>query len=108
MGGPRLTPKPCKHCGKLHKRQTYCSKPCYYAAIHNPSYVQWRQGQRHARATVTDAGFTLQPGHIIHHVDSDNRNNTRQNLWVFASHGDHMAYHRLGYEMMERQALWKG
>jgi hypothetical protein len=70
--------------------------------------VQWRQGQRRARATVLALGFPLTSQHVVHHVDSDDRNNQVSNLWVFATKGHHMSFHRLGYEMRERRALWKG
>ena len=103
---PGTVEKPCKHCGATTLRRIYCSDTCYFAAIHNPKYFQWRHGQRLAREAVTAAGFALQPGHIVHHVDSDNRNNSLENLWVFANHADHMKYHRLGYVQLGYEPVW--
>jgi hypothetical protein len=98
---------PCRRCGKP-ARERYCSPGCYYASIYNPSYVQWRQGQRVARATVVASGFPLTAEQVVHHADGDDRNNRLENLWVFATRGHHMSFHRLGREMIERRAVWKG
>ncbi len=70
-----------------------CSAEHYYAALGQSGYKPWRQGQRLARAIVAQH-FDLQPEHIVHHEDRDNKNNDRSNLRVFASQADHMAYHR--------------
>jgi len=94
----------CHHCGSRIKRtkarvravaKAYCSRSCYYAAIHNETYEPWRQGQRIARSRV-DAVFSLMPGNVVHHEDGDNHNNNLNNLMVFASQADHMRYHRAG------------
>ncbi len=103
---PGTVEKPCARCGKTTLRRKYCSDTCYFAAIHNPNYVQWREGQRRARAAVQAAGVVLLPGYLVHHVDSDNRNNSLENLWVFASHSDHMKYHRLGYVQLGYEPVW--
>lgn len=105
---PGTVEKPCKHCGATTLRRVYCSDTCYFAAIHNPKYFQWRHGQRMARAAINAAGFALQPRNIVHHVDGDNRNNSLDNLWVFANHADHMRYHRLGYIQLDSEPLWRG
>jgi hypothetical protein len=107
-GREAAPPMACAHCGGQTRNERYCSPRCYHRAIYNPRYVQWRQGQRVARALVEACGFPLLPGYVVHHVDTDDRHNAVENLWVFASKGDHMAFHRLGYEMRDRQAVWKG
>ena len=110
-GRPRLTPETettCGFCQKPLRNRKYCDQVCYQRKVSNPLYYQWRHGQRHARAAVAAAGFALQPGHIVHHVDNDNRNNSLSNLWVFASHGDHMRFHRLGYIQAGSEPLWRG
>ena len=49
-------------------------------------------------------GVPLLPGMVVHHHDSDNRNNARQNLAVFLSQSDHMRYHHTG----QPDPLWDG
>lgn len=93
---------PCAWCGAELRRprskarkalKQYCNPECYYAALDNPDYRQNRQGQRIARSIVAQY-FKLEPDHVVHHVDGDNRNNDRANLMVFANQSDHMAHHR--------------
>jgi len=74
------------------KAKNYCSPECYHATRQQRPYVPWRQGQRIARA-VASKYFALQPAHVVHHEDGDNRNNVPANLKVFASQAHHMAYH---------------
>ena len=106
---PSTVEKACKRCGVTTLRRTYCSQTCYFAAIHNPKYFEWRHGTRLAREAVTAAGFVLQPGNIVHHVDGDNRNNLLKNLWVFRNHAEHMRFHRRGVIEAERsEPLWRG
>lgn len=92
----------CTFCGVEIKRRKrlvlrtmrqFCSEDCYFAALEQPGYHPWRHGCRLARAIV-HLHFDLQPQHVVHHKDEDNRNNDKANLAVFASHADHMAYHR--------------
>ena len=37
--------------------------------------------------------FHLEPQHIVHHKDSNQRNNDLANLLVFASASDHLKHH---------------
>lgn len=94
----------CAYCGvelSRHKRQllkadqlrAFCGETCYFAALENPNYAQWRQGCRLARAIVSQR-FPLQHQHVVHHKDGDNRNNDRSNLVVFATQAEHIAHHR--------------
>lgn len=97
----------CAWCGTQFlafpcQTRKYCSIACVGAAK-NKSVVQWRQGQRIAREIVSKH-FNLQPEHIVHHEDKNNRNNDIANLLVFASQADHMAYHH-GSEV---KPLWDG
>lgn len=73
------------------------------ARPHNPNYVPWRQGQRRARRIVSRY-FQLEPANVIHHEDSDNRNNELSNLAVFRDQSDHLAYHH-GANVAP---LWRG
>lgn len=94
----------CDFCGKEFDRtrkrakavgMKYCSMGCYSAGITSPQSHLWRQGQRLARLIVAQH-FDLQPAHVVHHKDGDNRNNDRGNLAVYASQADHTKMHRKG------------
>lgn len=94
---------PCTTCGtsvqrppsQIRKsRRIFCSSRCYLAT-RGQNHVTWRQGTRIARKVVAKY-FDLQPSHVVHHEDSDERNNRIQNLKVFASQSDHMKYHHGG------------
>jgi len=92
-------------CGGLTKRK-YTSVVCYHRDVtswRTVPYVQWRHGQRLARKAVLN--YTeLEPGNIVHHVDGDTRHNQIGNLWVFATHAEHMSFHRNG----SAKPIWRG
>ncbi len=111
-GGATRVNYECDFCGKPSETyrarwrnsiKHYCSEPCYFAAIENPGYHPWRQGQRLARAIVSQY-FPLQDEHVVHHKDGDSRNNDRSNLAVYQSQSDHMNHHRNG----KAQPIWDG
>jgi hypothetical protein len=83
----------------------YCGKDCYFAGLENPSSVIWRQGSRLARVIVAHY-FDLRPDHVVHHEDTNQRNNDRSNLIVFKDQGDHIKWHRLGGEQSGVKPLW--
>lgn len=94
----------CSFCGNelvRRKRQVlkaglmrqFCNQTCYFAALENPSFQVSRQGSRLARAIVQQH-FPLEPQHIVHHKDGNQKNNDRSNLLVFASQSDHLKHHR--------------
>ncbi|MGL5937061.1 MAG: hypothetical protein ACRCZI_15730 [Cetobacterium sp.] len=88
---------------KLKTLRSFCSMDCYAASLAQSGYVEYRHGSRLARAIVAQH-FALEPQHIVHHKDGDQRNNDRANFLVFASQADHMAHHR-GRSVV---ALWDG
>lgn len=92
-----------RSCAK--RRTYYCSDACYQGTIqrNGATYVQSRAGCRQARRIVACC-FALLPEHIVHHHDGDNHNNRVSNLAVFASHADHMRFHRGG----DAQPIWDG
>lgn len=101
--------KECDFCGKEYKitraRQgnKYCSRVCYSTAITSPQSHIWRHGQRLARLIVRQH-FDLHDGHVVHHIDGDDRNNDRSNLAVYASQAEHISAHRGG----KVKPLWAG
>lgn len=106
----------CSACGNIKLRlrcqrrinvKPYCSTACYHSALHNPTYIESRQGQRIARAIVRRL-FSLQDTHIVHHEDTNTTNNDPSNLKVFACQGDHIRWHRLGRDKSGVMPLWSG
>ncbi len=93
----------CNACGKkfriYRKRYTrsinnFCSQECHTKYLSNGSYVGWRQGQRIAREIMSKKlGRPLAEGEVVHHIDCDDTNNDPENLMLFASNSEHMAYH---------------
>ena len=95
---------PCAFCGatttkyrkpllQSSRMNSYCGQECYFAALESHGYEEWRQGSRLARAIVAQH-FALQPDHIVHHKDGNQRHNDLSNLMVFKSQGDHVGHHR--------------
>lgn len=93
----------CPQCGATFKKtraltrnhpgKIYCGAQCYYAAIHNPDFVEWRHGTRVARDIISQH-IDIPDGAIAHHKDGDERNNDVANLMLFANQSDHMTWHR--------------
>lgn len=50
---------------------------------------------RHEHRIVAEQmlGRPLKPGEVVHHIDENKRNNSPENLMVFASQKEHAAYH---------------
>lgn len=50
---------------------------------------------RHEHRVIAEQmlGRPLRPGEVVHHIDEDKRNNSPENLMVFASQKEHAAYH---------------
>lgn len=85
-------------------RRVFCSQSCYYDRRANPDYKRDTYGMRQARKAVMAAGFPLLKGHVVHHHDGDNRNNSVENLAVFESQRDHMRFHHHG----DAAPIWDG
>lgn len=93
--------RPCAYCGvdvrrqrqRVHRTSSwYCCAEHYYAARENPDFQPWHHGGRLARAVVAQH-YPLAPTEIVHHKDTNVKNNDISNLAVFASQSDHLAYH---------------
>ena len=99
-------PVPCAcGCGVNVTRQQrkFASVACYYRTVCRTEFISCRQGQRQARK-IASGLFALEPAHVVHHVDGNEANNELSNLWVFASHADHMSHHRGG----PGAPIWRG
>lgn len=108
--------RPCGYCGEpvskprsrgKRAEALYCGTECYYAARSNPAFVEWRQGSRLARAIVSQH-FSLARGHVVHHLDGDQRHNDLANLVVYASQADHMAVHHAKHAGKAIEPIWRG
>lgn len=111
-GGATRVKYDCDFCGQPSEMtrarwrrniKHYCSTECYFASLENPGYHPWKQGQRLARAIVSQY-FPIPEKAVVHHKDGDNRNNDRSNLAVYASQDNHMNHHRNG----KSQPIWDG
>lgn len=87
------------HQAKRH----FCSQDCYNQYYTSPNSIINRNGQRIARILVRQY-YNVQTGHIVHHVDGNDKNNSIDNLWLFTNQSDHMKHHRGG----DSKPLWKG
>jgi len=103
----------CDHCGvKFEKhrcqirknKNNYCTQPCYVKSMDNPEYYINRQCQRNAREVVGACGYYLSADEVVVFKDGDCNNSDPNNLMVFASHSDHMRWHRGDRELVK--PLW--
>lgn len=51
-------------------------------------------------------GRELKPEEVVHHEDENKRNNSRENLFVFASNEDHIRYHHTGVKIQNDDGSW--
>jgi hypothetical protein len=100
-GGPCWIKCSCDYCGKpieiTRKRwrlaiEHFCCDEHYYSSRQKEKYHPWRQGQRIARAVVSQF-FQLSSDNVVHHKDNDNRNNDKTNLAVFSNQSEHLRFH---------------
>jgi biotin operon repressor len=97
----------CSYCGGFHiKKRAYwrerkldryfCSRDCYihWVKDNGRHYKPSRYGQRAARRKMVGILGELPDGAVVHHEDGDCLENYEWNLIVFATHSDHMMWHR--------------
>ena len=93
---------------RLKLGRFFCTRECYIQWVkHQGSdYSVSRYGQRAARREVERYYGELPGGSVVHHIDKVCINNDKWNLILFASHSDHMKWHRGDCDGIE--PLWRG
>lgn len=86
----------CKHCGTMFqsqqkKKQKYCSRACYMSDRYKFS-IGRNEGHKTSRAYRKDARNIIE-GKVIHHINGDVSDNRQENLLVFDSQSEHLAFH---------------
>lgn len=104
---------------KRIKGRPFCSRQCHLKTLNeelNPGRMtpevkaklrEYRLGSgegktytktysRHTHRIVAEEmlGRPLKPGEVVHHIDRNKRNNSPENLMVFASQAEHAAWHK--------------
>ena len=59
----------------------------------------------HILAAEQKLGRNLKPDEVVHHIDMNKHNNNQENLMVFATFGDHAAFHK-GAEIYNVDGVW--
>lgn len=57
------------------------------------SYEKMYGTHTHRQVVEEMIGRPLKPGEVVHHIDGDKRNNSRENLMLFASQAEHARWH---------------
>ncbi|HCI73681.1 MAG TPA: HNH endonuclease [Lachnospiraceae bacterium] len=66
------------------------------------SYIKQYGKHEHRIVAEQILGRKLKPGEIVHHIDGNKRNNSRENIRVFASQSEHAKLHA------KENRFWKG
>jgi len=104
----------CEMCRKKFKKyrhrirknfHNFCSPECYYKwrKIKSDKWKPWKHGLLATKRIIQNY-FVVQNGHVIFWVDGDKRNNSIENLKVFASKEDCLKFHK-GFNITP---LWDG
>ena len=107
----------CSWCHKTFKRKRkqarnhlrhFCCGLHYldFMRTNGADYNGNRHAQRKSRVVVEFFYGPLPDGSVVHHRDKNTENLNPKNLMLFASHSDHMRWHRGDRIFVE--ALWDG
>jgi predicted DNA-binding protein YlxM (UPF0122 family) len=73
----------------------YCSEECYHN--HRKQVNKYkgenRNNQRKAHKVLLENNIEVLPNQVVHHIDGDTSNNSKENLMVFNSQSEHLEYH---------------
>ena len=58
------------------------------------TYPKFHGRNEHRTVAEWLLGRALLPGEVVHHIDSNKRNNAPDNLMIFASQAEHAAWHK--------------
>lgn len=73
-----------------------------YVIIHNPNHNRAMQNgyvYEHILIAEIMLGRKLKDDEVVHHEDENRSNNSRDNLYVFATKADHVRYHKNGIKI---------
>lgn len=79
------------------RENQFCSSPCYFSwrEYKSAEHVYKKQGGRHIHRIVAESvlGRKLKKGEVVHHIDSNKKNNHPNNLAVLPSQSIHSKLH---------------
>lgn len=73
-----------------------------YAMIHNPNHHRAEENglvYEHVYLVEKYIGRKLEEKEVVHHEDRNRSNNSKENLFVFRTIGDHSRYHKTGIKI---------
>lgn len=79
-----------------------------YNAIYFPEHHRaFKNGMVYEHILVAEKiiGRKLKEEEVVHHIDKDRKNNSKENLMIFKTDADHSAYH-MGYEAIKENCVW--
>ena len=85
------------------------SKRNGYTCVYNPSHHRADStGMVYEHMIIAEyaIGRELKPEESVHHEYKNRSNNTKDNLYVFATSGDHTRYHNTGVKTMREDGIW--
>jgi len=73
-------------------------------------YLRYKDSGKFVHRYVAEKklGRKLRPEEVVHHIDRDKTNNSRENLWVFKNQAEHDKTHKYDAKRFGKEASYKG